>query len=69
LASATVSQRKTTAPAPLSPEERDFESRLRERFGTRCAIVRYERGGRIELRFASDDELARLGDLLLGDRS
>ncbi len=49
----------------LSPEERDFESRLRERFGTHVAVVRYERGGRIEIRFGDDDELARLGDLLL----
>jgi ParB family transcriptional regulator, chromosome partitioning protein len=51
----------------LSPEERDFETRLREKLGTHVAIVRYGRGGRIELRFTSDEELARLGDLLLGD--
>jgi ParB family transcriptional regulator, chromosome partitioning protein len=49
----------------LSPEERDFESRLRELFGTHVAVVRYERGGRIEIRFGDDAELARLGDLLL----
>jgi ParB family transcriptional regulator, chromosome partitioning protein len=53
------------ATAALSPDERDFEARLRERFGTHVAIVRYERGGRIEFRFSSDDELMRLGDLLL----
>lgn len=52
---------------PLSPEEGDFEARLRERFGTHVAVVRGERGGRIEFRFGSDDELMRLGDLLLGD--
>ncbi|MBV8345142.1 MAG: ParB/RepB/Spo0J family partition protein [Candidatus Eremiobacteraeota bacterium] len=50
---------------PLSPDERDFEARLREKFGTHVAIVRYGRGGRIELRFSDDAELARLGDLLV----
>jgi ParB family chromosome partitioning protein len=53
-------------PRTLSADERDFEERLRRRFGTHVAIVRQGRGGRIELRFASDDELTRLGDLLLG---
>jgi ParB family transcriptional regulator, chromosome partitioning protein len=51
----------------LSSEERDFEARLRERFGIHASIVRHGRSGRIELRFSSDDELMRLGDLLLGD--
>jgi ParB family transcriptional regulator, chromosome partitioning protein len=51
---------------PLSTEEHQFESRLRERFGTHVALVRTGRGGRIEFRFGNDDELVRLGDLLLG---
>jgi ParB family transcriptional regulator, chromosome partitioning protein len=50
----------------LSPDERTFESRLREKFGTHVAIVHAQRGGRIELRFSNDEELTRLGDLLLG---
>jgi ParB family chromosome partitioning protein len=50
----------------LSPEERTFESRLREKFGTHVAVIRAQRGGRIELRFSNDEELTRLGDLLLG---
>jgi ParB family chromosome partitioning protein len=49
----------------LSPEEHEFESRLRERLGTRVALVRSGKGGRIEIRFGDDDELMRLGDLLL----
>ncbi len=53
----------------LSPDEHNFESRLRERFGTRVAIVRSGRGGRIEFGFGNDEELARLGDLLIGDDS
>jgi ParB family transcriptional regulator, chromosome partitioning protein len=66
LACAAAAQSKTNAPArPLSPEERDFETRLRERYGTHVSIVRFARGGRIELRFVNDDELLRLGDLLL----
>jgi hypothetical protein len=51
----------------LSPEEHDFESRLRERFGTHVSVVRGGRGGRIEFRFGNDAELTRLGDLLLGE--
>ncbi len=52
---------------PLTPDEQAFESRLRQRFGTHVSIVRSGRGGRIELRFGSDDELIRIGDLLLGE--
>jgi ParB family transcriptional regulator, chromosome partitioning protein len=51
----------------LSPQEHDFEARLRERFGAPVSIVRHSRGGRIEFRFAEEDELMRLGDLLLGE--
>jgi ParB family chromosome partitioning protein len=50
----------------LSPEEHTFESRLREKFGTHVAVIHAQRGGRIELRFSSGEELTRLGDLLLG---
>jgi ParB family chromosome partitioning protein len=59
---------KSAAPKPrhLSADEVDFEGRLRERFATHVALVRSGRGGRIELRFENDDELMRLGDLLLG---
>jgi ParB family chromosome partitioning protein len=53
----------------LSPDEHAFETRLRERFGTHVALVRYGRGGRIELRFQTDDELLRLGDLLLPEET
>lgn len=56
---------KTPKLRELSPEEHDFESRLRERFGTHVALVRSGKGGRIEFRFTNDKELIRLGDLLL----
>jgi ParB family chromosome partitioning protein len=67
LAAASTDTRPKAAPTPraLTPDEHDFEGRLRERFGTHVALVRYRRGGRIEFRFQNDDELLRLGDLLL----
>jgi ParB family chromosome partitioning protein len=58
-------QKRATPSQELSPDEVAFVARLRERFGTAVALVRDRRGGRIELRFAGDEELARLGDLLL----
>lgn len=51
----------------LTPEEHDFESQLRERFGTHVALVRSGRGGHIEFRFGNDEDLLRLSDLLLGE--
>jgi ParB family chromosome partitioning protein len=67
LAAAPRSPKAATTVRGLNADERHFESRLRERFGTRVALVRHNRGGRIELRFTDDDELMRLGDLLLGN--
>ena len=58
---------KTPPGRELSAEERDFETRLRERYGTPVALVRGARGGRLEFRFGGEEELIRLGDLLLGD--
>jgi len=67
LAAAGTGARPKAAPTPraLTPDEHDFENGLRERFGTQVALVRYRRGGRVEFRFQNDDELLRLGDLLL----
>ena len=58
---------KTPPGRAPSAEERDFETRLRERYGTPVALVRGARGGRLEFRFGGEEELIRLGDLLLGD--
>ncbi|HEY6486936.1 MAG TPA: ParB/RepB/Spo0J family partition protein [Candidatus Cybelea sp.] len=71
LANADAPARDTDdrVPRRLSPDEDDFERRLRERFGTHVALVRTGRGGRIELRFQNDGELVRLGDLLLPQES
>jgi ParB family chromosome partitioning protein len=67
LAASNEAPKSAPALRALAPDERDFEARLRERFGVRASLVRQGRGGRIELRFTSDDELNRLGDLLLGE--
>jgi ParB family chromosome partitioning protein len=65
----TTKQAATTTPKlrELSPDEHDFESRLRERFGAHVALIRGTKGGRIEFKFTSEGELMRLGDLLLGE--
>ena len=52
----------------LSPDEAEFESRLRERFGTHVAIVRGGKGGKIELRFANEDELMRALGIFCSNR-
>lgn len=60
---------ETTAPAPKrTPDANDaeFESRMRERFGTAVTLKRAARGGSIEIKYGSEQELLRIGDLLLG---
>ncbi len=64
-----ASVQPAAAPQPRaesSPEDRDFETRLRERYGTRVTLVRTGSGGRIEFRFGDERELIDLGDRLLG---
>lgn len=51
----------------LSPEEREFESRLRTRVGAHVALRRNGTGGRIEIGFASEAELIRIAEILLGE--
>ena len=58
---------RVRASGELSADERDFENRLRERYGAHATLVRGKRGGRIELRFTNNDELVRIGELLLGE--
>ena len=49
----------------LDSDEQSFVDGLQRRFGTAARIVRAGKGGRIELRFADEGDLMRLGDLLL----
>jgi ParB family transcriptional regulator, chromosome partitioning protein len=62
--------RKATEPAPRPVETpkdvhtRAAEEKLRFSLGTRVRIVRKRRGGRVEIEFASEDELQRIYELL-----
>lgn len=68
LAQEASQPRSAAAPKVMvRPEDRDFESRLRERFGARVSVVRSGRGGRIEFHFLDERELIDLGDRLLGE--
>jgi ParB family chromosome partitioning protein len=63
---ARVPAPRKPAPAP-DAETGALVDRLRYRFATQVGVVRRERGGSIEIRFADEDELLRIADLLLGD--
>ncbi|GAC1359263.1 MAG: ParB/RepB/Spo0J family partition protein [Vulcanimicrobiaceae bacterium] len=57
-----------TKPAkPLTPDETDFESKLRFRLGTHVALRRSGKGGKIEIKFSSEKDLIRIADVLLGE--
>jgi ParB family transcriptional regulator, chromosome partitioning protein len=62
--------RKASAPADAKPGKtadvhtRAAEDKLRLALGTRARIVRKGKGGRIEIEFASEDELQRIYELL-----
>ena len=49
-----------TPPKPADPNTRAAEEQLRVALGTRARIVRKGKGGRIEVDFATEDELQRL---------
>jgi len=57
---------KAAVPA-LDAETTALVDRLRYRFATPVALARRERGGTIEIRYADDDELIRIVDVLLGE--
>ena len=65
-----VEPRKATIeppPTPVDVHTRAAEERLRLRFGTRVRIARKGTKGRIEIDFASEDELIRLFEQLTGE--
>ena len=51
---------------PLTADEAEFESRLRLRLAAHVALRRSGQGGKIEIKFANEKELIRIGELLLG---
>lgn len=65
LARPPAAPRKRSTSA-LDADTRALVERLRYRFATQVNVSRRERGGTVEIRFADDDELVRIADLLLG---
>ncbi len=49
----------------LSAEDRDFESRLRTKFGAPVALRRTGPGGSVEIKFTSETDLIRIAEILL----
>ena len=56
-------------PRRVDPNTRAAEDQLKLALGTRATIVRKGKGGRIEIQFASEDELQRLFEQLTGSRA
>lgn len=57
---------RETITKEIDPNILDFQSRLRERFGTKVNIVKKNNKGKIELEFFSDEEFERILNLLAG---
>jgi ParB family chromosome partitioning protein len=55
------------APKAIDAETAAVVDQIRRRYATQVALVRRERGGSIELKFASEEDLMRIVDVLLGD--
>jgi ParB family transcriptional regulator, chromosome partitioning protein len=49
----------------LSPEDIEFESRVRVKFGAPVALRRGGKGGSIEIKFTSEADLIRIAEILL----
>jgi ParB family transcriptional regulator, chromosome partitioning protein len=56
-------------PRKVDPNTRAAEEQLKLALGTRTRIIRRGGGGRIEIDFGSEDELHRLYDLIVSQRS
>lgn len=48
-----------------TPDDRDFEARLRTKLGAPVQLRRAANGGSIEIRYTDEDDLIRIADLLL----
>ncbi len=56
-----------TGPLPKHPDLEAVEARLRYALGTSVALLPAAKGGKLEIRYADDDELARIVGALVGD--
>jgi ParB family chromosome partitioning protein len=61
--------RATTSAPRASSDDEAFVERLRYKYATNVRVVRQERGGTVELRYADAADLMRIVDLLLGESS
>jgi ParB family chromosome partitioning protein len=59
----------TRPPRAKDPHVEGAEGRLRYRLGAKVAIIPAGRGGRIEIRYADDADLARIVDVILPEES
>ena len=67
---AAPKRNRATTPAPrASSDDEAFVERLRYKYATSVRVVRQERGGTVELRYADAADLIRIVDLLLGESS
>lgn len=65
LAPAPEKPEAPAAQSDLSPEDREFESRLRMKFGAPVALRRGTKGGSIEIKFTGETDLIRIAEILL----
>ncbi|MDQ2872192.1 MAG: ParB/RepB/Spo0J family partition protein, partial [Candidatus Eremiobacteraeota bacterium] len=65
-ATAPSAPKRPAANRPLSAEQREFETQLRTKLGAHVALRRGGKGGKIEIRYGSENELMRIADLLVG---
>lgn len=66
--SAPIAQKHRRPARSVSPDDDEFLTRMRERFGAPVALRRTGAGGCIEIRFADESDLIRVAEMLL-DRS
>jgi ParB family chromosome partitioning protein len=60
---------KVARPRADAPNDREFEARMRVRFGAPVTLRRSGIGGTIEVRYSGEEDLIRIAQILLGDDS
>ena len=59
-------RKKVEPPNPQTPEAAALEEQLREHLGTKVQLKQFKKGGKITIRYYSEEELTTLLDILLG---
>ena len=65
--SAPAVAKTVLASRPHSPDDDAFEERLRMHVGAAVSLRRVARGGSIEIKFANENDLIRIAEILLGE--